>query len=63
MEPRATPAARLALGANFFRAALFAFLRSVLSVIVLVFIVFVGSAESPQPFFNPAYFSTSFFSP
>ena len=35
MEPRATPAARLALGAAFLRAARFSFLRSALSVIVL----------------------------
>ncbi len=54
MEPRATPAARLAFGAAFLRAARFTFLRSALSVIFLVFI---------QLFFNPAYFSTSFFNP
>ena len=53
-DPRATPAARLALGAAFFRAVRFSFLRSVLSVTVFVFIQFL---------FNPAYFSTSFLSP
>src|SRR5580700_764340 len=40
MEPRATPDARLALGAAFLRAARFTFLRSALSVIDLVFIRF-----------------------
>jgi hypothetical protein len=44
----------LAFGAAFLRAARFTFLRSALSVIFLVFI---------QLFFNPAYFSTSFFNP
>ena len=39
-EPRATPAARLALGAAFLRAVRFSFLRSVLSVTVFVFISF-----------------------
>src|SRR5689334_1398212 len=38
MEPRATPEARLALGAAFLRAVRFSFLRSVFSVTVLVFI-------------------------
>jgi len=37
-EPRATPAARLGFGAAFLRDARFSFLRSVLSVIFLVFI-------------------------
>src|SRR6202044_1033054 len=40
MEPRATPDARLALGAAFLRAARFTFLRSALSSICLVFILF-----------------------
>jgi len=40
MEPRATPDARLAFGAAFLRAARFTFLRSALSVIDLVFILF-----------------------
>src|SRR5579863_1789619 len=40
MEPRATPDARLALGAAFLRAARLTFLRSALSVIDLVFILF-----------------------
>ena len=53
-EPRATPEARFGLGAAFLRAARFTFLRSALSVMFLVFI---------QLFFNPAYFSTSFFKP
>jgi hypothetical protein len=38
-EPRATPAARLALGAAFLRAARFSFLRSTGSVVVFVFIL------------------------
>ena len=38
-EPRATPEARLALGAAFLRAARFTFLRSALSVMVFVFIL------------------------
>jgi hypothetical protein len=62
MDPRATPAARFALGAAFFLDARFSFLRSVLSVIVFVFIcpvllVFFYSS------WIPANFSTSFFSP
>src|ERR1700733_11495061 len=40
MEPRATPDARLALGAAFLRDARFTFLRSALSVIDFVFILF-----------------------
>src|SRR3984957_20372729 len=43
MEPRATPDARLALGAAFLRAARFTFLRSARSVIDLVFILFGSS--------------------
>src|SRR6266478_7867846 len=39
MEPRATPAARLALGAAFLREARFNFLRSSLSVMFFVFIL------------------------
>ena len=39
IEPRATPAARFALGAAFLRAARFTFFRSVLSVICLVFAI------------------------
>jgi hypothetical protein len=37
-DPRATPDARLAFGAAFFRAARFNFFRSALSVIFFVFI-------------------------
>ena len=40
MEPRATPDARLALGAAFLRAVRFTFLRSALSSICFVFILF-----------------------
>src|SRR6202167_3641771 len=40
MEPRATPDARLGLGAAFLRAVRFTFLRSALSSICLVFILF-----------------------
>jgi len=39
IDPRATPAARFALGAAFLRDALFSFLRSGLSVIFFVFIL------------------------
>jgi hypothetical protein len=38
-DPRATPDARLALGAAFFRAARFNFFRSVLSAMCFVFIL------------------------
>src|ERR1700759_735798 len=52
MDPRATPAARFALGAAFFLDARFSFLRSALSVVVFVFIrrvlLFLDSCE----FFN-----------
>ena len=58
MEPRATPDARLALGAAFLRAVRFTFLRSALSVIDFVFILL-----SNQSSWIPAYFSTSFFKP
>ena len=57
VEPRATPAARFGLGAAFLRDARFSFLRSVLSVVVLVFILRIYSS------WIPANFSTSFFSP
>ena len=40
MDPRATPAARFALGAAFLRAARLIFLRSSLSVTFFVFISF-----------------------
>ena len=40
IEPRATPAARFALGAAFLRAVRLIFLRSILSVTFLVFISF-----------------------
>jgi hypothetical protein len=59
MEPRATPAARFALGAAFFLDARFSFLRSALSVVVFVFIRRVLFYSSVIP----ANFSTSFFSP
>ena len=42
MEPRATPDARLALGAAFLREARFSFLRSALSVMFFVFILFLS---------------------
>src|SRR5579885_3362626 len=49
MEPRATPEARLALGAAFLRAARFTFFRSTLSVIALVFMILSSILRIFQP--------------
>src|SRR6185503_10909965 len=50
IDPRATPEARLALGAAFLRAARFSFFRSVRSVAVFVFISLFSVLRIFPPF-------------